>query len=121
MSLNFSLGGHSPILMMRDGENELRKLDLKEGMPLGIMEGLFSNGTVDVKKGDIFVVYTDGVTEAMNTKHEMFGDDKLAEIIKKQRSKSIGEIVDVIHDEVSKFEGKAPQHDDITVIAVKVI
>jgi len=121
MMAHFSLGGHLPILMMREGEEEPRLLDVKQGMPLGILESDFDEGSVDVKKGDIFILYTDGVTEAMNAKHEMFEEERLVEIAKRVRKKSVKEIVDTIHDEVDKYEGKGIQHDDITVIAIRIV
>ncbi|MFH1791266.1 MAG: CHASE2 domain-containing protein [Candidatus Omnitrophota bacterium] len=120
MKLRFSLGGHLPIIMMRQGEDKPRLLDLKVGMPLGMMECPFEEGIHDIRDGDMFVLYTDGVTEAMDVKNEMFGEEKLAELVLKNREQSAGEIVKTIHNAVSAFAGRAPQHDDITVIAVRI-
>ena len=119
--MNFSLGGHLPTVMLRKGEKDARLLDLKEGMPLGLMEGVFSDGNIDIKSGDLFILYTDGVTEAMNAKHEMFGEKQLVDIAKRHRSDGVVQIVKAIHDAVEKYEGKLPQHDDITVIAIRII
>lgn len=119
-TLNFSMGGHLPTLMLREGEFKPRFLDLKEGMPLGLMEGSFTDDTIEVKKGDLFILYTDGVTEAMNSKKEMFGEKRLVDIIIRNRDSSLSSIVDAVHEEVSRYEGRLPQHDDITVIAIRV-
>jgi sigma-B regulation protein RsbU (phosphoserine phosphatase) len=63
-------------------------------------------------------MYTDGVTEAMNIKGDMFGDKRLEDLVKGMRGKSAAAIVNEIHKKVEEFEGKAPQHDDITVLVV---
>ena len=119
-TLNFSIGGHLPTLMLREGEEEPRFLDLKEGMPLGLMESSFSDDTIEIKKGDLFILYTDGVTEAMNKKREMFGTEKLVDIVRTNRTKDLKEIVDLIHKEVRIYEGRLPQHDDITVVVMRI-
>ena len=119
-TLNFSIGGHLPTLMFREGEEEPRYLDLKEGMPLGLMESSFSDDTIEIKKGDLFILYTDGVTEAMNKRRKMFGTEKLADIVRTNRTRPLRDIVDLIHKEVRIYEGRLPQHDDITVVAIRV-
>lgn len=121
MVSRFSLGGHMPTLMLRPDEKEPRMLDLKVGMPLGMMEGAFEEGSVDIKKGDLFVLYTDGVTEAMNMKNEMFEEEGLIRVVKQHRTDNVGALVEAIHKAVTKYAGKAPQHDDITVIAIKIV
>lgn len=118
--MNFSTGGHLPILMLRDGEEREKLLDTREGMPLGIMESEFSDGGTELKKGDLFVLYTDGVTEAMNSKGEMFGLERLINIVREKRRSLTGDIIDSILNEVMAYEGKLPQHDDITVIVIRV-
>jgi len=120
MICQYSLGGHLPIVMLRKGEDKARLLDTKEGMPLGLIESPFSEGSVDIKKGDLFVLYTDGVTEAMNAKREMFGEKRLLETVKKVRAEPVEKIVKRLHSAVRRFEGKLDQHDDITVIAIRV-
>ena len=117
-SITFAIGGHLPtILVEPDGNVEL--LDVSEGFPLGLIEGDFAEVKRYFKAGSLFIFYTDGVTEAMNAREEMFGQDRLVELAKGLRGLSAKEVVSAIHDAVSDFAGKAKQHDDITVIAVK--
>lgn len=105
------------VLIEPDGEVLL--LDLEEGMPLGMIECEFSIGERKYKPGSIFVLYTDGVTEAMNLQNDMFGQERLVDLAKKLKGKSPEEVVKAIHDAVTVFAGKAKQHDDITVMAIK--
>jgi len=94
-------------------------LDVTEGMPLGMIECDFAPGEHEYQKGSIFVLYSDGVTEAMNTRGEMFEEERLSALGTTLAGCSAEEVVDAIHMEVTAFAGKAKQHDDITVMAIK--
>jgi serine phosphatase RsbU (regulator of sigma subunit)/CHASE2 domain-containing sensor protein len=117
-SVTFAIGGHLPtILVEPDGNVEL--LDVSEGFPLGLIAGDFSEAERYFKPGSIFILYTDGVTEAMNAREEMFGQDRLVELAKGLKGLSAKQVVDAVHKAVLDFAGRARQHDDITVMAVK--
>ncbi|MEA3489975.1 MAG: CHASE2 domain-containing protein [Candidatus Omnitrophota bacterium] len=114
----FAIGGHLPTLVIEpDGNVDL--LDVREGMPLGLIEGDFSEGKKDYKPGSIFVLYTDGVTEAMNKRDEMFGQERIVKLARSLRGRSAKEVVDAVFQAVDDFAGKAKQHDDITVMVIK--
>jgi len=117
--LVFSSGGHLPIILIRG--NEVKTLSAEEGLAMGLFESEFSDEKMDLVKGDVLVLYTDGVTEAMSPRGEEFEMERLSEIIKKNRDLTCKEIVNLIYSEVKKFSKNAPQHDDITVVAVKVL
>ena len=116
--VDFAIGGHLPTIMMSpDGNVEL--LDVESGFPLGMMECDFSEGSREYVPGTVFVLYTDGVTEAMNAKKEMFLLERLAALCKTLVDRPPEDIVEAIHRDVLLFAGKAEQHDDITVLALK--
>lgn len=115
---NFAIGGHLPTILL-EPDGEVKLLDVDEGMPIGLIESGFARGDVKYKPGSIFILYTDGVTEAMDIKGEMFEEDRLVSVVKKMKGKTPEEIVDAILKAVKNFEGKAKQHDDITVMAIK--
>lgn len=119
--LSYSSGGHLPMIVVKKGVPEPRLVDLKEGTPLGLFSGAFSEEKIKFEKGDIFILYTDGVTEAMDPKEEMFGQERLVELVKNNANLNAREMAGLIQNEVDKFEGKKKRHDDITVIAVKVV
>ena len=79
--LLYASGGHLPIIMLKKDKSEPILLDAKEGTPLGLFDGEFSAEEARFGKGDMFVMYTDGVTEAMNPKAEMFGSSRLADLV----------------------------------------
>lgn len=115
---HYAIGGHMPTLLIEpDGNVEF--LDVEEGMPLGMIECNFTPGEKKYKPGSIFVLYTDGVTEAMDIKGEMFGQDRLEKLGATLKNASPTEVVNAILKAVKDFEGKAKQHDDVTVMAIR--
>ena len=115
-------GGHNPTIMM-DPDGNIELLDVEEGIPLGMIEGDYSEIKKEYKPGSIFVIYTDGVTEAMNEDREMFGQERLVDLIKFLarflKGCSPKEVVDAVIRAATDFEGKDRQHDDITVMAIR--
>ncbi len=111
--------GHNHPLLIRDGE--IRKLN-KGGMILGVMETTipYESETIKLQKDDVIVLFTDGISEAMNKESEEFSDERLEENSIKLSSLSAKEILDGIKNEVTDFTKGAAQSDDITMVIVKV-
>jgi len=111
--------GHNHPLFIRDGE--IRKLH-KGGMILGVMETTipYDSETINLQKNDVIVLFTDGISEAMNKESEEFSDERLEESSVKLSSLSAKEILDGIKNEVTDFTKGASQSDDITMVVIKV-
>jgi sigma-B regulation protein RsbU (phosphoserine phosphatase) len=77
-------------------------------------------GTVVLESGDVLVVYTDGVTEALNSAGEEFGEDRLKSIVVDSPRLPARELGAAITARVFEWQGEAPQHDDLTLIVVRV-
>jgi sigma-B regulation protein RsbU (phosphoserine phosphatase) len=119
--LNYSNAGHGPLLLFRSKTKEFELLDT-EGMPVGIMPNVeYGQDFIILDKGDIGVLYTDGITEAMNEAHDLFGMDRLQNAIYKNHESTTKEIADAVLADVNEFVGTAPQHDDETMIIFKVL
>lgn len=119
--LNYSNAGHGPLLLFRSKTKEFELLDT-EGMPVGIMPGVeYGQDFVILDKGDIGVLYTDGITEAMNNSHDLYGLERLQNVIYKYHDLTSKEICDKVLEDVNNFVAGAPQHDDETMIVFKVI
>ncbi|HNX91488.1 MAG TPA: SpoIIE family protein phosphatase, partial [Candidatus Omnitrophota bacterium] len=117
-TVSFSIGGHLPtIVVSRDGN--VRIFAGEEGTPLGLMEGDFSREEFTYDEGDLILLYTDGVTEAMTVRNEMFEEKRLIDLAKTLTGRSAAEVVTAIHKKITEFAGKAEQHDDITVLAIR--
>ena len=87
--------------------------------PLGILdEANYEETQLPMSPGDKVVFYTDGIVEAMNKQEEMYGFERLHEIVKASEAGTAGELMNDIIKSVSDFTGDAPQHDDLTIIVV---
>lgn len=89
--------------------------------PLGILEEAeYEETRFNLQLGDKVIFYTDGIVEAMNEREEIFGFDRLIDVVERTGSASSDELMKRILQEVETFAGKALQHDDITIIVVGV-
>ncbi len=113
--------GHNPPYLVR-ADGRFERLD-KGGMILGIMSTLipYEEETVQLLSGDLLVMFTDGVSEAMNRNAEEYGEPRLEEVLKGSRGKSAQEVLDAIHNDVKIHTGGHPQSDDITLLVLKAL
>ncbi|OGF14271.1 MAG: hypothetical protein A2W00_03840 [Candidatus Eisenbacteria bacterium RBG_16_71_46] len=115
--LRYANAGHNyPLLRRKAGALE----ELKEG---GLLLGLFeeaeyAQGETPFEPGDALLLYSDGVSEAMNARDEQFSDERLYELWSSCSAKSTDEIIPCLFDEVEKFRGNATQSDDMTAVVV---
>ena len=119
MSLTYVNAGHNyPYLLHADGT--IDRLD-KGGMILGVMKSIapYEQETVALGKGDLLVLFTDGVSEAMSKESEEFGEERLESVIRAHASMSAQAVSVAIHHHVQEHTKGAPQSDDITMMIVK--
>ncbi|MGF1669845.1 MAG: SpoIIE family protein phosphatase [Balneolaceae bacterium] len=113
--------GHNPPLLLRNGSNTFETLDTG-GLLLGAMQTItpYEEESILLEKGDLLFMYTDGVTEAYNhTLEEEFEEERLKNLLLKNRDKSSQDIMNIIIDEVKRF-GEESTLDDLTMIVLKV-
>jgi CHASE2 domain-containing sensor protein len=118
-TVSYANGGHLPVIYTGPGK-ELKFLDVEDGLALGLMEGPYTGNALKFGRGDIFVFYTDGITEAMNEKSEMYGVERLAALVESNKGLSPDGLLGAIEKDVRSFEPKAQQHDDITLMVIKI-
>ena len=111
--------GHNPPLLIRDGK--IIKLEIG-GMILGVMKTLmqYRSEKIQLMKDDVIVMFTDGISEAMNKKGEEFSDAALEKLSLESVGDTSENIMKKIQSEVQKFTDGANQSDDITLVVVKV-
>ncbi|PKL82794.1 MAG: hypothetical protein CVV24_08210 [Ignavibacteriae bacterium HGW-Ignavibacteriae-3] len=111
--------GHNPPLMIRNGQ--ISKLK-KGGMILGVMQTMvpYLSETIQVKTGDALILFTDGITEAMNQKWEEYSDERLEKLALDKYQESSENILSHIKYSVDDFTHGAEQSDDITCLVIKV-
>ncbi|MDQ3087564.1 MAG: SpoIIE family protein phosphatase [Acidobacteriota bacterium] len=116
--LNYINAGHNPPLVGRaDGTVEQLA---SGGFPLGIMPmAEYEVGQLELQAGEALVIYSDGVSEAVNQKDEEFGMERLTEVIRKNLKASASGIRDKVESALSSFTQTTPANDDITLVIVK--
>ena len=118
LRLTYCSAGHEPPLLMRNGDITTLTVG---GMALGIDAGQsYSKGLIDTKPGDTLLMYTDGVTDALNFAGERFGRARLLQALRDTDGGSARETLNHVLWEVRRFVGLNAQSDDITLVAVKV-
>jgi len=117
--LTYVNAGHNPPLLYNatSGQHDwLRPTD----MLMGVMpQRPFEAQERHLDPNDVLVLYTDGVTEAFNAQHEMFGEERLVEAIRAHQTASAQELVPALAATVATFAGEAPQSDDITILVMR--
>ncbi len=116
--LQYANGGHdAPLLFRKDNEPEFLHAT---GLLLGVMEDAqYSKEWISLEPKDLLILFTDGITEAMNSRDEQFGLDRTIELIRKNRKKTPQKIIQTILEEIKNHSGKAAQSDDITIMIIK--
>lgn len=122
-TLEYVNAGQTKPMLVRDNTvNVLKGQGAR--FPLGVMETPeYRQESLQLKSGDSLLLYTDGATEAMNINEDMFGEERLQELflgLVKQDYRST-DIIRIIRDEIVMFTGEARQHDDLTIVAVRVV
>ena len=117
--LTYSSGGHdAPLLVRPDGGSKL--LPITGGVALGVAPDLqFSSRTVQLEPGDAVVLYTDGITEAMNGNGEQFGVGRMHEVFAANPPKDSEQAAHTMFEAVRSFVGDTPQSDDITCLVLR--
>jgi phosphoserine phosphatase RsbU/P len=114
--LEYSSGGHNPPYLLR-ATGDIERLEPTKGMALGVMEDcVYHSKRVPLQMGDSLLLYTDGVTEAMNENEMFFSEERLVGELISLREKPLKESIDALIEKIRTFSGTAPQTDDITLM-----
>ena len=127
-TLVYARAGHTPLIYVPAGGRPRAQVLTPDGMVLGLrlpgIEEKFdlhtTEETFSIGKGDIFVFFTDGITEAMNPEEDLFGEARLARLVEEHRDLTCEELRERVLREVEAFVGIADQHDDMTMILLKI-
>ncbi|MEM8531218.1 MAG: GAF domain-containing SpoIIE family protein phosphatase [Chloroflexota bacterium] len=117
--LTYADGGHNYPLLYRAATGNVEQLQAL-GIVLGIMpDPQFEYKSVILEPGDVLCFYTDGVTEAMNARRQLFDEQRLIEVLRRSHHLPPEQIINRVIDAVTNFAAGAPQGDDITLIVLK--
>jgi sigma-B regulation protein RsbU (phosphoserine phosphatase) len=112
-------GHNAPMLCRKSGA--LERLDAG-GLPIGIsVDAAYQTGSVTLAPGDWLVIFTDGVVEAMNTRGDEFGEQRLLATVALGADGTPAEMMRRLMADLDGFVGNTPQHDDVTCLLVKIL
>jgi serine phosphatase RsbU (regulator of sigma subunit) len=124
-TMRYARAGHNPLIHLQSRTGSTHVL-APPGLGLGIdrhgrFEEILEEASVPLHDGDVFLFFTDGISEAMNTRSELFGELRLRDLVLRTEALGSEEIKEAILEEIRVFVGDAAQHDDMTMVIVKVV
>ena len=118
--LQYSNAAHHPAMIYRAAAGRVEQLDT-DGLPIGIeREARYSQRETRLANGDIIMMYTDGVVEAMDSRGRQYEDERLKSIFVDNASLEAEDLLKVIRTDIDAFVGNAKQHDDQTLMLMKM-
>ncbi len=117
--LIYANAGHNPPVLVPGKGHEIAILR-KTGAALGIIDELdMEERTIQLDEGDLLLLYTDGLTEAFSPSQELFGEERVMEILRKTHHLTARRILDKLEGEITQYMENIPPSDDLTMLAVK--
>ncbi|WP_296882588.1 PP2C family protein-serine/threonine phosphatase [uncultured Methanobrevibacter sp.] len=117
--LSYVNAGHNQPLIKHDSNN-FEYMKTHPNLVIGGMEGIqYNEHEINLNAGDLIFLYTDGVTEANDNYNEFYGENRLKEIINKNKNKKLNDIINEITKDIDKFYNNSEQYDDITMLIIK--
>jgi sigma-B regulation protein RsbU (phosphoserine phosphatase) len=130
-TMTYARAGHTPLIYVPgacagEGPREVQIL-APDGMVVGLkldngemFERLLEEETIPLQPGDLYLFFTDGISEAMNERDDCFGEARLGQLVETHAHLPSDELRERVLREIAAFVGDAPQHDDMTMILLKV-
>jgi sigma-B regulation protein RsbU (phosphoserine phosphatase) len=126
--MTYARAGHTPLIYLpATGSNRALRVLAPDGLVLGLkidngemFEHLLHEETIALHEGDLFVLFTDGITEAMDASDDCFGEARLGRLIEEHSHLPAEELRERVLREIAAFVGHAPQHDDMTMLLIRI-
>ena len=126
-TLTYARAGHTPLIYMRGhGNGTTSGVLIPSGLVVGLdgfqsqFESLIEEESLRVGRGDISVLFTDGVSEAMNEETDLFGEDRLSRLVEENTELSAEGLRERLLANIDAFLGSADQRDDMTLVLLKI-
>lgn len=118
--MEYANASHQPLLVYRRASDSVETIEIKS-VPIGVERGSeYARKALKLADGDLVVMYTDGIVEAMNEQGKQYGRKGLSQVVVKNRDLAPKEIVNRIKGDLESFVGSVRQHDDQTVLILKM-
>lgn len=119
-ALSYVNAGHNPPMVTRNS-GKIEELSTG-GLVLGAFAGvLYEQGFIELNEGDLLFLYTDGISEAQNSKEEMFGENRIKGFLQNKIHSSVGSLLENLELEVVRFTENIPLADDFTILAARTL
>jgi sigma-B regulation protein RsbU (phosphoserine phosphatase) len=113
--------GHDPAILYDPDTDSFSSLNEGQGLPLGVAKNaVYEASSCHIKPGQILIMGTDGIWEARNSRGELFGKDRLQQVVHANSRESARTILLSVLDAVEEFRGKGVQEDDLTLVIVRI-
>jgi sigma-B regulation protein RsbU (phosphoserine phosphatase) len=130
-TITYARAGHTPLIYVpgtcSDGGPRQVQILVPDGMVVGLkldngemFEHHLVEETIPLQPGDLYLLFTDGISEAMNGRDDLFGESRLGRLVETHAHLPSEELRERVLREIAAFVGDAPQHDDMTMILLKV-
>ena len=123
--IHYASAGHNPMILYRGSTKQTYYLN-PSGFPVGIQlpdislfDQRIESDSIRLREDDMLVLYTDGVTEAMNTKRDLYREERFLEAVRNNSHFEVSEFIKAVRDDIKQFTQNYPQNDDITYVAIK--
>jgi len=118
--LRYVNAGHNAPMLVRGGSRDVVRLDAG-GTPVGLLPSAsYEAQSVTLGPGDLLLCYTDGISEAMNLADEEWGEERMLQAVKTQSGASADDVLSEVFRVADQFTGEAPQHDDMTLLILRI-
>lgn len=119
-TVTYANAGHNPPYLLRNHGSASTAALTQTGMVLGVLDGVeWESVTIAMQPGDMLVIYSDGVSDALNEADEFFGEERLRALVEQHRSASAQQMLDAIVETQRRFVGRRPWFDDATLMVLK--
>jgi sigma-B regulation protein RsbU (phosphoserine phosphatase) len=128
-TLTYARAGHTPLIRVPGPESDVHGLQIlaPDGLVLGLkidrgetFNRLLEERTLPLRAGDLYLFFTDGITEAMNPADDCFGEMRLGRLVEANAHLPSDDLRERVLQEIAAFVGDAPQHDDMTLIVLRI-
>lgn len=113
-ALTYTNAGHPPPMLMRDGS--IQRLEVTGTIVGAFPAAKYEEGRIDLERGDLLIAFTDGLTEPENAYGEMFGEQRLADVLIKHQSAEPSEILERVMEAILQWTGSPELQDDMTML-----
>ncbi len=119
--INYATGGSAPIWLYSSETKDMSRIS-EQSEPVGVEKSTeYLDHSRQLKSGDIIVMYTDGLVESLDENGVQYSIDNLVRIVKLNHSKSAKDIISLVKNDLKQFNGNVHQHDDQTLLVVKIL